>query len=355
MYPFGVRNDRDTQREHKMNTVTTTTTNCDFLRLILHNADVYNEKHQRKKMFLIIFHGRYNEKKRLVALKRAQAHRGARASPGLLYHLSCCCCCCFIYFFPSHSVSYAIFIVVHKYICITHRFLHVSILFLCVFFSLHFLPLFRTLSVFVCKSSFYSIHFFFSSHFALLLLLCFSCAHPNVVSIIFNLSREREEKMWFILVSRWRYQRFSFERFLPLENNDISWTVLAAKPFSKLERYLRWLLSFERFGMQRNAMLSPESPPFVPYHTQKCPIRFLTLKIFRRISFAPVFHQTSKASFLHLVLAVFFPTHFRASVFEAGWIHTFAFLFSIVAYTLLSSLYAYIWMVTPSPSIWFNP
>lgn len=193
MYPFGVRNDRDTQREHKMNTVTTTTTNCDFLRLILHNADVYNEKHQRKKMFLIIFHGRYNEKKRLVALKRAQAHRGARASPGLLYHLSCCCCCCFIYFFPSHSVSYAIFIVVHKYICITHRFLHVSILFLCVFFSLHFLPLFRTLSVFVCKSSFYSIHFF-----SLLISHCYYYyvfrVHTQMWWASSSIYREREKK-----------------------------------------------------------------------------------------------------------------------------------------------------------------
>lgn len=81
-----------------------------FLRLILHNADAY-EKHQRKKEFPIIFHGRYNEKKRLVALKRAQAHRGARASPELLYHLIfcyyCCCCLCPMPFLSLCMSTYA--------------------------------------------------------------------------------------------------------------------------------------------------------------------------------------------------------------------------------------------------------
>lgn len=126
----------------------------------------------------------------MVALKRAQAHRGARASPELLYHL--------IFLLLSLLLlSYAIFIVVHKYICITHRFLHVSILFV------YFFPCIScrcfVLCLYLCANPRFILCIFYST---LLLLLCFSCAHPNVVSII------------FILIAKKNVIHFSFVFFL---------------------------------------------------------------------------------------------------------------------------------------------
>lgn len=92
------------------------------MRVILHNADVYNEKHQRKKEFLIIFHGRYNEKKRLVALKRAQAHRVSTSGPRIVISSYVFCCCVLCHFYRCAQVH------VH------HTQIFTCIHFVCVFF-----------------------------------------------------------------------------------------------------------------------------------------------------------------------------------------------------------------------------
>lgn len=124
------------------------------LRVILHNAEVYNEKHQRKKEFLIIFHGRYNEKKRLVALKRAQAHRVSTSGPRIVISSYIFCCCVLCHFYRCAQVH------VH------HTQIFTCIHFVCVIFFFVAFPaaIPNFVYVFVCRSSFYSIHFFFISH-----------------------------------------------------------------------------------------------------------------------------------------------------------------------------------------------
>lgn len=146
--------------------------NWDFLRLILHNAEVYNEKknissNSKKKEFLIIFHGRYNEKKRLVALKRAQAHKGARASPELLYHLIfLLLLLCPMPFLSLCTSTYASHTDFYMYP-------------FCLYYFFFAFPV--AISYFVCirlfRSSFYSMHFLF--RIVIIIIIMFFVCTPK--------------------------------------------------------------------------------------------------------------------------------------------------------------------------------
>lgn len=162
-----------------------------------------------KKEFLIIFHGRYNEKKRLVALKRAQAHSEARASPELLYHLifryCCCCwcyCCCYLCPMPFLSLCISTYAShtrarAHKDFC-----MYPFCLFICVcerawehfFLFLHTLTIFP-LRLLVCirvqRSLFYFIELF--------LLFCITTTIISV-AFLFHVRTQMLLSIIFILV-----------------------------------------------------------------------------------------------------------------------------------------------------------
>lgn len=123
--------------------------------------------------------------------KHIEEHERAQNCYIILFFFFSCCCCVLCHFYRCTQV--------HMH----HTQIFTCIHFVCVFFFAF--P--ATVSYFACiRVQILVLFYAFFFYSALLLLLCFSCAHPNVVSIIFI----RSDK-WFILVSRWHSMLEYFE------------------------------------------------------------------------------------------------------------------------------------------------
>lgn len=253
--------------------------------------------------------------------------------------------CYIILFFVV--VSYAIFIVVHKYICITHRFLHVSILFVYFFVAVAFPAALSILCLYSCANPRFILCIFL---FRIVIIIMFFVCTPKCGEHHLHSDCEKNVIHFSVFfLCRCRRQHFSF--IGGAEKNFYLWKLLTFREWI-VEKLTPSAVNESDHGQLMSLIRRKRHEIIII--CKQCLQSHWFAKLFSDLKdFSPsvsfccstIAWIASRPSFLHRVGI------FRVSVYTVNTEYTRSHFFFAYLYVLvrLSTLYAYIWMVTSSP------